>query len=110
VPRLRFLKSARNNLADIEDYIAAADGEDAAVRFTGEIIGKCEHLATLPGLLGRTRRELRPGIRSTPFKGYLIFFRYLPSEIDRDILEVVNVVESHRDLIAYFGDGMRNGK
>jgi toxin ParE1/3/4 len=64
-----------------------------------------EHLATLTGLLGRARPELRSDIRSTPFKSYLIFFRYLPSESDRDILEVVNVVESHRDLIAYFGDG-----
>jgi hypothetical protein len=34
----------------------------------------------------------------------LIFFRYLPSETDRDIFEVVNLVESHRDLVAYFGD------
>jgi len=104
VPRLRILDGARNNLADIEDYIAAAGSEDAAVRFTGEIIDKCEHLATLTGLLGRARRELRPDIRSTPFKGYLIFFRYLPSESDRHIFEVVNVVEGHRDLAAYFGD------
>ena len=28
--------------------------------------------------------------------------RYLPSETDRDILEIVNVLEGHRDLIAYF--------
>jgi toxin ParE1/3/4 len=104
VPHLRFLDSARDDLVEIANYITAAAGEDAAVRFTGEIIGKCEHLATLTGLLGRARPELRPDIRSTPFKSYLIFFRYLPSEIDRNIMEVVNVVEGHRDLIAYFGD------
>jgi len=74
------------------------------VRFTGEIIDKCEHLATLTGLLGRARPKLRPDIRSTPFKKYVIFFRYIPSQTHRDILEVDNVVESHRDLIAYFGD------
>jgi toxin ParE1/3/4 len=71
---------------------------------TCEIVDKCEHLATLTGLLGRARPELRPDIRSIPFKSYLIFFRYLPSDIDRDIFEVVNLVESHRDLVAYFGD------
>lgn len=54
--------------------------------------------------MGRSRPELRPDIRSTPFRGYLIFFRYLPSETDRDIFEVVNVIEGHRDLIAYFCD------
>jgi plasmid stabilization system protein ParE len=101
---LRILDSARNNLADIETYLTAACGEEMAVRFTGEIIAKCEHLATLPGLLGRARRELRPNIRSIPFKSYLIFFRYLPSETDRRIFEVINVMESHRDLIAYFGN------
>lgn len=104
MPHLRFLDSARDNLVGIADYIAAASGEDAAVRLTGEIVDKCEHLATLTGLLGRARPELRPDIRSTPFKSYLIFFRYLPSETDREIFEVVNVVESHRDLVAYFGD------
>jgi toxin ParE1/3/4 len=104
VPNLRFLDSARDNLVEIANYITAASDERAAVWFTGEIIGKCEHLATLAGLLGRARPELRPDIRSTPFKNYLIFFRYLPSETDRDIFEIVNVIESHRDLIAYFGD------
>jgi toxin ParE1/3/4 len=104
VPHLRFLDGARDNLVEIAGYVAAAGGNGAAVRFIGEIIDKCEHLATLTGLLGRSRPELRPDIRSTPFKNYLIFFRYLPSESERDILEVVNVVESHRDFIAHFGD------
>jgi hypothetical protein len=67
-----------------------------SARSSPKIIAKCEHLATLTGLLGRGRPELRPDIRSTPFKGYLIFFRYLPSETNRHIFEVVNVVESHR--------------
>jgi len=104
VPELRFLDSARDNLVEIASYIASASGEEAAVRFIAELIGKCEHLAQLTGLLGRARPELRPDIRSTPFKNYLIFFRYLPTEASREILEVVDVVESHRDLIAYFGE------
>jgi plasmid stabilization system protein ParE len=104
VPHLRFLDSARDNLVEIAEYVAAVSGEEAAVRFAGEIVDKCERLATLTGLLGRARPELRPDIRSIPFKSYLIFFRYLPSDIDRDIFEVVNLVESHRDLVAYFGD------
>jgi hypothetical protein len=34
---------------------AALSGEDVAARFTGEFVGKCEHLAALTGLLGRAR-------------------------------------------------------
>jgi toxin ParE1/3/4 len=104
VPGLRFLDSARDDLAEIASYIAMSGGADAAVRFTGEIIAKCEYLASLAGLLGRARPELRPDVRSVSFKGYLIFFRYLPSNSDRDILEIVNVLEGHRDLVAYFSD------
>jgi toxin ParE1/3/4 len=104
VPELRFLDSARDNLVETASYLASAGGEQAAIRFTAELIGQCEHLASLTGLLGRSRAELRPDIRSTPFKNYLIFFRYLPSEANREIFEVVNILESHRDLIAYFGE------
>ena len=93
MPELRFLDSARDNLVEIASYIASAGGEQAAIRFTAELIGQCEHLASLTGLLGRSRAELRPDIRSTPFKNYLIFFRYLPSEANREIFEVVNVIE-----------------
>lgn len=102
MPRLRFLDSARDDLAEIANFIAVGAGSDTAARFTDQIIAKCEQLAALPGLLGRARPELRADIRSTPFKGYLIFMRYLPSETDRDILEIVNVLEGHRDLIGYF--------
>jgi len=44
------------------------------------------------------RPELRRDIRGTPFKGYVIFFRYL----DDDILEIVHIIEGHRDVIAIF--------
>jgi toxin ParE1/3/4 len=47
--------------------------------------------------LGRARPELRPDIRSFPYKGYMIFFRYVG-----DAFEVVNILEGHRDLGTYF--------
>jgi toxin ParE1/3/4 len=39
--------------------------------------------------------ELRPDIRSFPFKGYLILFRYVG-----DTFEVINIIEGHRDIEA----------
>lgn len=42
--------------------------------------------------------ELRPDLRSFPFKGYVIFFRYL----DDEILEVVHIIEGHRDVAVIF--------
>lgn len=48
--------------------------------------------------MGRPRPELRVDLRSSVFKGHVIFFRYID-----DVLEVVNVLEGHRDIDSHFG-------
>ncbi len=53
----------------------------------------------MPGTLGRARPELGADLRSFPFRGHVIFFRYAG-----DTLEVVNVLEGHRDIEAAFKD------
>jgi toxin ParE1/3/4 len=52
--------------------------------------------------MGRQRPELRPDLRSHPYEAYVIFFRYVG-----DVLEVVNVLEGHRDVVAFFREGDR---
>jgi plasmid stabilization system protein ParE len=42
--------------------------------------------------LGRPRPDVGPAIRSFPFRGYLIFFRY-----SGENFEVLKIVEEHRD-------------
>ncbi len=49
--------------------------------------------------MGRLRAELQPDLRSHPHKAYVIFFRYVG-----DVLEVVNILEGHRDIEAFFDD------
>ena len=51
----------------------------------------------LKSTIGRARPELRPDIRSFPYRGYVIFFRYLNGRF-----EVVNILEGHRDVEAHF--------
>lgn len=53
-------------------------------------------------MLGRPRPELRPDIRSFVFRGYVIFFRYTDEQ-----LQIVNILEGHRDVIAHFRDSGR---
>ena len=99
--RLDFLDSAKDNISDIEDYVSAVAGHDDVGRaLAGKIVAKCQHLASLPGLLGRARPELEDGLRCIPLGNYLIFFRYRP-----DTFEVVNVLHSSRDILALFKDG-----
>ncbi len=100
MPRLVYLSSVNRDLRDILKYLTRESGNRVSSRaFVNQIRGQCRKLASLPGALGRARPELRPDIRSFPFKGYVIFFRY---EADR--FEVVNVLEGDRDVIGFFAE------
>lgn len=98
MPQFRMLPSALNDLVNILEYITRESGSVViGGRFVGEIRQKCRNLAGLPGTIGRARPELRPDIRSVTFKSYIIFFRY-----NGEHLEVVNIIEGHRDIDALF--------
>jgi plasmid stabilization system protein ParE len=98
VRRVRILASARRDIADIYRYIVEASGSVAvAKRFTRQLTDQCRHIGSLHSMLGRARSDLEEGIRCIPFKNYMIFFRYLD-----DVVEIVNVIEGHRDIDAMF--------
>jgi plasmid stabilization system protein ParE len=97
---LRYTDDALDDVASIAAHLAKASVSiRVGERFADQIFGRCEYLAGLPGTMGRPRPELRPGLRSVAFKGHVIFFRYRG-----DILEVVNVLEGHRDIDSYYHD------
>ena len=99
--RLRLLESARQDIADIFAYVERRSGSaSVAERLARQINDQCRQIARLPGTLGRARPELRPDLRSAPFKGYFIFFRYC----DDDVLEIVRIIEGHRDIPAQFAE------
>jgi toxin ParE1/3/4 len=96
--RLVFLQGARANIRDISDFVTEASGsEDVAESFVAHLVERCQRLASLPGLLGTPRFDLRADVRSTPHGSYVIFFRYVD-----DSLEIVNVLHGGRDLPNYF--------
>jgi toxin ParE1/3/4 len=70
VPRLRMLPSAKADLVNILEHITRESGHLViGQRFVSVLRQKCRELAALPGTLGRARPELRPDVRSFPFKG-----------------------------------------
>ncbi len=98
--RATFLASVQNDVLGILSYIAEQSGSlSVAQRFVRQVRAHCHKLAGLPGTLGRARPEIRPDLRSVPYKNYVIFFRYV-----EDRFEVVNILEGHRDIIDYFED------
>lgn len=98
--RLVYLAAAQRDLLSILEYITRESGSAAVGKaFTDRLQGRCAKLAALPGTLGRARPELRPDLRSSAFGSYVIFFRYRG-----DMLEVVNVLEGHRDIDGFFAN------
>ncbi len=98
--RIRYTVTARNDLGQIYRYIREQSGSgETARRFVHELRQKCNALAAAPIVMGRPRTELRPDLRSHPHKSYVIFFRYVG-----DVLEIVSVIEGHRDIPALFGE------
>lgn len=96
--QLRFTDDASDNLVEIALYIASeSQSREIALAFVERLRAKCRHLASLHATLGTARTDLREDIRSTSSQGYVIFFRY-----QGDVLEVVNVLHSSRDVIGYF--------
>jgi len=84
--------------ADIIDIWAfiAEDSVSHADAWVDRLNGKLHVLATQP-LMGRSRDELSPGLRSQPFGRYVIFYQPLSDGID-----VVRVIHSARDIGALF--------
>ena len=103
MPQLVYRAAALRDLADIAAYIEReSGGRVVADDFVTRLTDYCENLATLPGLMGRDRSELRPGYRSTVFGNYVIFLRYVDETGPRSHLYVANVIHGARDLDAYF--------
>ena len=100
MPKLRFSAAAKDDLDSIAEYIANESGSrKIAERFAAALRSKCRDLARAPIQMGRPRPELRLDPRSHPHRNYVIFFRYVG-----DTLEIVHVLESHRDVTAFFED------
>jgi plasmid stabilization system protein ParE len=96
--RATFLASVRADFLAILTYIADQSGSVAVGEaFVRELRAKCHDLAGLGAAIGRARPELRADIRSFPYKGYVIFFRYAAGRF-----EVVNILEGHRDIESHF--------
>ena len=96
--RLRYSTTAREDLVGIATYIVDRSGSRVvAERFVDRLRGKCREIAEAPIRLGRPRPNLLPDIRTLTFGNYMIFFRYVG-----DMVEIVNVIEGHRDIEALF--------
>ncbi len=91
---LILLDRAKEDMATIADYIARESGSRKTGRdFTGRLLAKCQELARQPFPIGRLRPELGEEIRSYSLGNYILFLHY-----SDDHLEVITIMEGHRDI------------
>lgn len=86
---------AEADLDEIWDYIAE-DSPERASNFLRKLYAKMQTLSANPNI-GRKRDELLPGLRSFPYRNYVIF--YLPIE---NGIEIVRVLQGSRDIEQVF--------
>jgi toxin ParE1/3/4 len=89
--QLRFTESAERDLMDIGNFIAR-DSPANAAQFITRLEELCQLLAAHP-LLGRSRDELVPELRSLAYGRYVIFYR-----AGADGAEIVRVLHGARDI------------
>jgi plasmid stabilization system protein ParE len=82
VARLRYLQSAKADILSILDYVEQQAGWRSAENLVSALRQRCRDLANLPGHMGRPRPELGKDIG--------------------DVLEVIDILEGHRDIDHFF--------
>jgi toxin ParE1/3/4 len=95
--RLRYRRSAIEDLGEIRDYIAR-DNRTAAKRFVERLRARCRLLSEQPHI-GRERPDIRAGLRSLPIQNYIVFYRLVD-----DTVEIVSVVHGSRDVGTVFDE------
>ena len=89
---------ARSDLSEIWAYYQRAAGRQAADKIVREINAAVMLLEEYP-LGGRSREELRPGLRSIAAPPHVLFYR-----VRRAVPEIVRVLDGRRDIEEIFSD------
>jgi toxin ParE1/3/4 len=100
--RVEFRPQARQDFDDIANFIAL-DNIDRALSFVDELEHACWNRANFP-LSGRDCSDLVNGLRSFPYKDYVIYYFILSGGDGIEIAHIFHGARDHetimRDLIA----------
>jgi toxin ParE1/3/4 len=89
--------TAISDLNDISSYFAEQNVE-AGERILALFTEKCTRLTNFP-LMGKSYDFLRSGIRGVPLEGYIIFYRFIETNV-----VILRVVSGRQNLADLFDD------
>jgi toxin ParE1/3/4 len=93
---VRFAPAALRDLEEIADFISG-DNPAAALSFVNELRQRCIRLGEMPRS-GALRTDLWPGLRSLPFRSYVIFYTTEGSQV-----RIERVLHGARDIPSILG-------
>jgi toxin ParE1/3/4 len=67
VGRVAFTPEARQQLDELDDWIASASSPEVAQRFVSAVLDHIDGIPTFPQA-GRARHDIRPGVRTTTYR------------------------------------------
>ena len=88
--RLRVTRDAERDLDEIWLHIAR-DSADAANHFVDELAARFVLIVSSPEM-GRSRDEVKPGVRSHPVGSYVIYYR-----VTRAYISILHIIHGARD-------------
>jgi toxin ParE1/3/4 len=95
-PPVIWSPEAEADLTDIWNHFAGVAGSKTADTLVRAIAETCRMLEEHP-LAGRSRDEIRPGIRSALASPFVIFYR-----VTDNVAEIVRVLDGRRDIDEIF--------
>jgi toxin ParE1/3/4 len=94
--RLTWAPKADQDLLDIWNYYAVEASAETADKIVQQIVAAVWRVGGLP-LSGRSREDLKAGIRSVLAHPYVVFYRASASDV-----QIVRVLHERRDIKAEF--------
>ncbi len=91
----RLSPEAKADIKAVAHYIAK-DNRHAAERWFQEVHEKCERIGQMPRI-GVSRFDVRPGLRSLPFRNYLILYREAKGGVE--IIRIIHGARQWQDLV-----------
>ena len=88
-----FTPEAEEQLAELYRYIADNASAEIAFRYTDAVVEFCEGLETLPHR-GTPRDDIRPGLRTTPYKRRTT----VAYAVDAEQVPIIGVFHGGRDF------------
>jgi toxin ParE1/3/4 len=95
-PPIVWSSNSRADLSEIWNYYARVAGRHTADKVTREIGEACRLLEDHP-FAGRSRSEIRPGLRSVIVSPHVVFY-----QVKNEVAEIVRVLDGRQDLDEVF--------